>query len=89
MADEREEGEVLARQLSAEAAITRARLASDVEALGDKLAPSNLKHEAKSRLHHLVRSRGQAIVRAARQHPVPIALAVIGVGLLVWRAQRA
>ena len=89
MADERVEGEVLTRQLSAEVALTRARLARDVEALGDKLAPQNLKHEAKSRVYELARSGSQAIVRAARRHPVPIALVIIGVGLLVWRAQRA
>lgn len=89
MADPREEGEVLARQLSAEAAITRARLAHDVEALGDKLAPQNLKNEAKSRLLHLAHSSALSITRAARQHPVPIALAVVGLALLVWRAQRA
>lgn len=89
MADPREEGEALARQLSAEAAITRARLAHDVEALGDKLAPQNLKNEAKSRLLHLAQSSALAITHAARRHPVPIALAVVGLAVLVWRAQRA
>jgi hypothetical protein len=87
--DEREEGEALIRQLSAEAAVTRARLASDIDALGDKLAPRNLKIEAKSRARRMMTAGLLAIAQTARRHPLPVALSLLGVGVLVWRAHRA
>jgi hypothetical protein len=98
--DDREEGEVLARQLSAEVAITRARLASDVEALGAKLAPANIKQEAKeaiagtmvreaARLRRAVSAGALAMTRAVKRHPIPVALSLVGLGVLVWRVRRA
>ena len=98
--EDREEGEALTRRLSADVAITRARLASDVEALGAKLAPENLKQEAKqaitrsivreaSRLRRAVSAGALAVTRAARRHPIPVALSLVGVGVLLWRARRA
>lgn len=98
--ENRDEGEALTRRLSADVAITRARLASDVEALGAKLAPANIKQEAKdaitrkivrvtSRLGRGVSSAARAMTGVARRHPVPVALSLVGLGLLVWRVRRA
>jgi hypothetical protein len=98
--DDRDEGEALSRRLSADVAITRARLANDVEALGAKLAPENIKQEAKdaisrkiareaSRLRRGVSAAALAMTSAARRHPVPVALSLVGLGILVWRVRRA
>jgi hypothetical protein len=98
--ENRDEGEALTRRLSADVAITRARLASDVEALGAKLAPENIKQEAKdaitrkiareaTRLGRAVSAAALAVTGIARRHPIPVALSLLGVGLLAWRARRA
>lgn len=101
MATDRDEGEALTRQMSAEVAITRARVASDVEALGAKLAPQNLKTEAKlaltrgverqsARVQRALTAGALTIARAAKRHRVSLALSLLGVGaLIVWRVRRA
>jgi hypothetical protein len=88
------------RALEAEAAISRARVADDILALSHKLAPQNLKSEARQAIVKSVERRvfdaeqsvsrlGAAIQRGFAKHPVPVTLAVLlGVGALIWRARR-
>lgn len=57
------------------AAEYRQRLVRDVEALGRKFAPQNLR---------------ASLVRSARRHPgLVLGISLLGVGLLLWRARRA
>lgn len=78
-------------ELRAEIAQTRARVAEDVEAIGNKLSPDNLKREAKDAIVNRVRERttamrygvshaGTSIADSARSNPLPIALIGIGIG---------
>lgn len=94
------EGEALTAALAAGAAITRARVADDVEALADKLSPENLVAEAKHKVtrgiqRQAARSReavfrvAQAAARSALRHPIPLALSVVAIFAWVWRARRA
>jgi hypothetical protein len=98
--DDRDEAEALSEELAADAAATRARVASDVEALGAKLAPDNLKTQAKravtqgitrqlSRFGRATPIVVVAIGRVARRHPIPVALSMLALGVLVWRVRRA
>lgn len=86
-------------ELRAEIAETRARVAEDVEAIGNKLSPDNLKREAKDAIVNRVRERttamrygvshaGSSIADSARSNPLPIALIGIGIGWLLIDARK-
>ena len=87
--------------LKAETAITRARVADDLEALSQKLSPRNLKSEARQAIVRSVERRlSQAegglmslmsrVKRTVSRHPVPVvALVGLGIGAWIWRARRA
>jgi len=79
---------------------TRERVSSDVEALGQKLSPANLKAEAKhaiqQRVHdgaeqarHGLESAGNRVVNTVRSNPIPFALIGAGVGWLWWNARHS
>jgi hypothetical protein len=94
--EDRHEAEALTNQLAASAALTRSRVAGDIEALGAKLAPENIKTEAKlALLRSIARQLTRlgravpAITRGARRHPIPVALTLLGLGVVVWRVRRA
>jgi hypothetical protein len=101
MAAENGSGSSSRAALEAEAAISRARLADDIQALSHKLAPQNLKSEARQAIVKSVERRvfdaearvsrfGAALQRSVARHPVPVAVAVLlGIGALIWRARRA
>ncbi len=86
--------------LKAEAAISRARVADDLEALTYKLSPQNLKSEARQAIVKSVErrvsraegglSRLMAVVtRAVSRHPLPVVAVVgVGIGAWIWRARR-
>lgn len=71
-----------AQQLHSEIAITRQRVASEVDAIAEKIKPENIKRQ-------VVRSlqvRAFAALGLARRYPVPAVLALGAcVGLLIWR----
>jgi hypothetical protein len=94
--EDRDDADAVTKELAADVAITRARLASDVEALGAKLDPENLKLEAKQAVTRtVVRQSARlgnaalAIARSVRRHPIPLTLGLLGLGVLVWRVRRA
>lgn len=78
---------------------TRERLSADVEALGNKLSPQNIKRQAQRRVATAVRRGRDEVVETAqaataglgelvRANPVPVALIGVGVGWLVWSARQ-
>lgn len=84
--------------LRADVERTRERLSEDVEALGTKLSPENLKAEAKQTIKRTVRrgtehvkdevsSAGNSVVSFVRANPLPLALIGAGVGWLVYSAR--
>jgi hypothetical protein len=94
--EDRDDADAVTKELAADVAITRARLASDVEALGAKLDPQNLKQEAKLAVTDAIVRRSArlgnaalAIARSACRHPIPLGLALLGIGVVVWRVRRA
>lgn len=84
MSDERPtpEPSEAAQQLQLEIAITRQRVASEVDAIAEKIKPENIKRQVVRSL----RERALAALSLARRHPVPTALAFSAcLGLLIWR----
>jgi ElaB/YqjD/DUF883 family membrane-anchored ribosome-binding protein len=84
--------------LRADVERTRERLSQDVDALGAKLAPENIKAEAKQAIKRTVRRRTNELrdgVDAATDsvssfvgdNPLPLALIGVGVGWLIWNAR--
>jgi ElaB/YqjD/DUF883 family membrane-anchored ribosome-binding protein len=78
---------------------TRARMAEDVEAIGEKLSPDNLKHEAKqafsrevnqrtAAVRSRVRHASESVIGPVRANPIPFALIGLGVGWLLIDARR-
>lgn len=88
-------------ELKAEAAISRARVANDLEALSYKLSPQNLKSEARQAIvksveRRVSRAEGgflrlrSLIKRTVTAHPLPfVAIVGLGVGFWAWRARRS
>ena len=101
MSAEDEGGRPRKAELKAEAAISRARVADDLEALTHKLSPQNLKSEARQAIVKSVERRvsgaenrlsrlTSTLKRRVTEHPLPfVALVGLGIGLLAWRARRA
>jgi Protein of unknown function (DUF3618) len=73
-----------AQLLQAEIAVTRQRLASQVDELAERIKPENIKRQLVSSL----RERAFAALDLARNNPVPVAMACgAAVLLLIWRAR--
>jgi Protein of unknown function (DUF3618) len=64
-------GERTPEQIEKEIELTRERMSRDLDALGDKLSPSNLRRQAKDAL-------GSGLVEFARHNPLPVAAAGLG-----------
>lgn len=86
--------------LRADIGDTRERLSADLDALGTKLSPENIKAEAKQAIkqtfhdgaEHVRESVGSAgvnLVALAKENPLPVALIGVGVGWLVWNLRAA
>ena len=86
--------------LRAEIDETRERLSADVDALGNKLSPENIKAEAKQAVKRSVQrgaeqvregvsSAGAGLMDAVKENPIPVALIGVGIGWLVWNARAA
>jgi ElaB/YqjD/DUF883 family membrane-anchored ribosome-binding protein len=84
--------------LRADVERTRERLSQDVEALGAKLSPENVKAEAKRAIKRTVRrgtnelregvnSATDSVSSFVGDNPLPIALIGVGVGWLIWNAR--
>jgi ElaB/YqjD/DUF883 family membrane-anchored ribosome-binding protein len=84
--------------LRADVERTRDRLSQDVEALGAKLSPENVKAEAKRAIKRTVRrgtnelrdgvnSATDSVSSFVGGNPLPIALIGVGVGWLIWNAR--
>jgi Protein of unknown function (DUF3618) len=72
------------QQLQAEIALTRQRVASELDAIAERIKPENIKR----RMVASLQDRAVAALDLARRNPVPVALA-LGAGflLLIWRAR--
>jgi ElaB/YqjD/DUF883 family membrane-anchored ribosome-binding protein len=79
---------------------TRARVAAEVDAIGNKVSPENMKAEAKQRLYQakeqakqrVVRSTrraGRSIADSARDNPLPLVLVGAGLGWLIYNARQS
>lgn len=88
------EGNESADELRAGIGETRERLSADIDALGNKLSPENIKTEAKQaikqtihqgadQVRESVSSAGLSLVTLAKQNPLPLALMGVGLGWLV------
>jgi ElaB/YqjD/DUF883 family membrane-anchored ribosome-binding protein len=84
-------------ELRLEVAETRAKVAEDVQALGHKLAPANLRREAQQAVSRTVRDGAVAVreralqntmVQSVRQNPIPYALIGVGIGWLWFGSRR-
>ncbi|MEA2722775.1 MAG: hypothetical protein QOH59_546 [Gemmatimonadales bacterium] len=79
---------------------TRARMSNNIDELGDRLSPDNLKHEAKSAIRHVAhdavsnvgeqaRRTGSRLVDVIRENPLPVIAFGAGVTwLLTQRSNR-
>jgi len=84
--------------LRADVERTRERLSQDVDALGAKLSPDNVKAEAKRAVQRTVRrgtnelregvsSATDSVSSFVGANPLPIAVIGVGVGWLIWNAR--
>lgn len=71
-----------AEALQAEIAITRARVASEVDAIADKFTSAHVKRQLASSAQRMSR----IALQLAKQNPVPVAVLGLGLALLVWKA---
>ncbi len=70
----------------AEVEQARAEMTETADTLQEKLQPENLEEQAKARATDAARARGQRLLEAIRQNPMPVAVAGGLVGLLLaWR----
>jgi ElaB/YqjD/DUF883 family membrane-anchored ribosome-binding protein len=77
---------------------TRARMSQNIDELGDRLRPDNLKHEAKSAIRHVAqdavsnvgeqaRRTGSRLVEVIRENPLPVI--AVGAGVTWLLTQRS
>ncbi len=66
----------------------RAEMTETVDALQEKLQPQNLEEQARARATNAARARGRQLLETVRRNPVPVAVAVGVLGLLVVRRPR-
>lgn len=71
-----------AEQLQAEIAVTRERLASEVDAIADKFTSAHVKRQLASQAQRASR----IALAVAKQNPIPLAVLGVSVLLLVWKA---
>jgi ElaB/YqjD/DUF883 family membrane-anchored ribosome-binding protein len=87
-------------ELRQEVERTRARVAADVDAIGNKVSPENVKYQAKQRIvqakdeakQRVVRSTrraGRSLADSARDNPLPLVLVGAGLGWLVYNARQS
>lgn len=73
-----------ARLLHAQIAVTRRRVASEVDAITERIKPENIKRQ----VVHSLQQRAAVALYVARRNPVPVAVALgAGLLLLIWRAR--
>jgi hypothetical protein len=73
-----------ALELQAQIAMTRQRVASEVDAIAERIKPENIKRQIVSSLQE----RAYAALEVLRRNPVPVAVALgAGLLLLVWRGR--
>jgi ElaB/YqjD/DUF883 family membrane-anchored ribosome-binding protein len=77
---------------------TRGRMSQNIDALGDRLSPDNLKHEARSAIRHVAqdavsnvgeqaRRTGSRLVEVIRENPLPVI--AVGAGVTWLLTQRS
>ena len=77
---------------------TRSRMSQNIDALGDRLSPDNLKHEAKNAIRHVAhdtvsnvgeqaRRTGSRLVEVIRENPLPVI--AVGAGVTWLLTQRS
>ncbi len=73
-----------AQLLQAQIAATRQRVASEVDAIAEKIKPENIKRQ----LVLAIKARAMVAWQLARRNPAPLA-AVLGAGvlLMIWRGR--
>jgi ElaB/YqjD/DUF883 family membrane-anchored ribosome-binding protein len=84
------ESEVGSREKSAaeierEIELTRTRMSRDIDELGGRLSPENLKQEAKSAIREQARRTGSRMADAIRENPLPVIAVGAGVTWLLTR----
>jgi len=73
-----------ALELQAQIARTRQRVASEVDAIAERIKPENIKRQ----LVRSLQDRAVAALDLARRNPVPVAVAFgAGLLLLIWRSR--
>ena len=79
---------------------TRSRMSQNIDELGDRLSPENLKHEAKSAIRHVThdavsnvgeqaRRTGSRLVDVIRENPLPVIAVGAGVTWLLTQRSRS
>jgi ElaB/YqjD/DUF883 family membrane-anchored ribosome-binding protein len=84
------ESEVGSREKSAaeierDIELTRSRMSRDIDELGGRLSPENLKQEAKSAIREQARKTGSRVADAIRENPLPVIAFGAGVTWLLTR----
>jgi hypothetical protein len=74
-------GERTPEEIEQEIELTRERMGRDLDALGEKLSPQNLRRRAKDAI-------GSGIVELVRRHPLPVAAAGLGAAWLLSQGER-
>jgi hypothetical protein len=78
-----EDPSLAAEQMQADIAITRQRVASEVDAIADKFTSAHVKRQLASSAQRW----GNVALQLAKQNPIPTALLGIGLVVLFWRAR--
>lgn len=80
-------GQSRPEQIEREIERTRERMTQDIDAIGDKLRPSNLAHEAMESMTGGVRRTGSRFADFVRENPLPVV--AVGLGLTWLVSQRS
>ncbi len=75
-------------EYEAEANRLRAQIAAKIDALNERLTPSNMASEVASRAGIADLSWSSAIAYASKRHPLPVAIIGLGVGIWAFSALR-
>jgi ElaB/YqjD/DUF883 family membrane-anchored ribosome-binding protein len=93
-------GEKSPEDIEREIEQTRARMSNNIDELGDRLSPDNLKHEAKSAIKHVAqdavsnvgesaRRTGSRLVDVIRENPLPVIAVGAGVTWLLTKGSNS